>query len=337
LEAQARKLRDAAAAATIAAAIAGCTINIHIQVQGGNMPGGPEDMIIGPILGQLMAQANDARQMQQQQRLMEQQMYGSMRLTDYNQKAALQMWKDTNYSAQMEEMKKAGLNPGLMYKQGGAGGHVAVTPGSVTGGQAPHGGGEQMMGVQLAMQMQQTQADVELKKAQANLANTEANKKGGVDTQEQLTRIDLMKQQMQNLETEQERTMYQAAIEKVRAAVAEGTQTAQIVIGNVEMVEQQLRIKMQEAGLIKTGAETAAIQQGIKETVQRIEKMRQDVAQGWQALDYREQEVLVKQNLYDLAKRSTMFETSTAKQMQQWINIVTGVAGSIAATNRATD
>ena len=32
------------------------------------------------------------------------------------------MWKDTNYAAQVEEMKKAGLSVGLMYGKGGAGG-----------------------------------------------------------------------------------------------------------------------------------------------------------------------------------------------------------------------
>ena len=38
-------------------------------------------------------------------------------LTDYNYAKQLQMWKDTNYSAQTEQMRKAGLNIGLMYQQ----------------------------------------------------------------------------------------------------------------------------------------------------------------------------------------------------------------------------
>ncbi|AXH76972.1 MAG: DNA pilot protein [Microviridae sp.] len=313
----------------------GCTITINVQIERMTMPG--EELIIGPILGQLMAGVNDQRQMAMQGRLMGQQVMAQKDLTEFNQKIALDTWEKTNYSAQMEQMKKAGLNPGLMYKQGGPGGSVAVTPGNVTGGQAPHGGGEQMMALQMAMQMKQTEADVELKKAQANLANTEAGKKGGVDTNETLARIDLMKQQTSNLQTEQEKTIYQTAIEKVRAKVAEGTQQAQITIGNMEVAEKALTIKMQEAGIIKVGADTQAVRTAVQETLQRIEKMRQDVAQGWTALDYREQEVLVKQNLYDLAKKETAFNTSTPKQMQQWINIVTGVAGSIAATARATE
>jgi hypothetical protein len=46
------------------------------------------------------------------------------------------MWNKTNYKAQMEHMKKAGLNPALMYGMSGGGG-------STTGSQ---GGGSQAMG-----------------------------------------------------------------------------------------------------------------------------------------------------------------------------------------------
>ena len=45
------------------------------------------------------------------------------------QARAYEMWEKTNYDAQVEQMKKAGLSPALMYGQAGAGG------GTVSGAQ----------------------------------------------------------------------------------------------------------------------------------------------------------------------------------------------------------
>ena len=50
-------------------------------------------------------------------------------------KIQMQMWKDTNYAAQVEELKKAGLSIGLMYGKGGAGG--TTTGAGATGVSAP--------------------------------------------------------------------------------------------------------------------------------------------------------------------------------------------------------
>ena len=38
---------------------------------------------------------------------------------DAEYKRNLQMWKDTNFGAQRDEMEKAGLSVGLMYGNGG--------------------------------------------------------------------------------------------------------------------------------------------------------------------------------------------------------------------------
>ena len=41
----------------------------------------------------------------------------------------MQMWEDTNYAAQVEQLKKAGLSIGLMYGKGGAGGATTAPSG----------------------------------------------------------------------------------------------------------------------------------------------------------------------------------------------------------------
>lgn len=57
-----------------------------------------------------------------------------MRLNKQGRELGMQTWHETNVGPQMEKYKEAGLNPALMYGQGGAGGG---TVGSPSGGSAP--------------------------------------------------------------------------------------------------------------------------------------------------------------------------------------------------------
>ena len=102
------------------------------------------------------------------------------------------MWNKTNYPAQLEMMKKAGLNPGLMYGLGGGSGTTTGSQGggSATGGQAPM----QPMGIDAG-----TASQIELNKALANKANAEATKTSGVDTELGQASINKMIEETTNL------------------------------------------------------------------------------------------------------------------------------------------
>lgn len=63
--------------------------------------------------------------------LREKQLDQAQRLGDINTQSMLNYWDKTNFAAQVEQLKKAGLNPALLYGMGGEGGQV--------GGQAPSG------------------------------------------------------------------------------------------------------------------------------------------------------------------------------------------------------
>lgn len=134
------------------------------------------------LMGVFMAGWNDKRQLKQQQKLQDLQIAGQKQMMDYQQQLGLEMWEKTNYKAQLEQMKKAGLSPGLMYGKGGPGGSLAMPSGSVSGGNAPVGdplrGG---MGIQSMLAMEQ------LKQMRAQTRSIEidnANKdKGGIDYQ----------------------------------------------------------------------------------------------------------------------------------------------------------
>jgi hypothetical protein len=117
----------------------------------------------------------------------------------YQQQAAAQSqqyakdyWDYTNAENQAAHLKNAGLNIGLMYGQSGAGGMGAS-------GGARQESPDQAQGnpIGMALQVQQLEqqrrmndAQIALAEAQANKANEEAKKIGGVDTQETLKRIE---------------------------------------------------------------------------------------------------------------------------------------------------
>lgn len=109
---------------------------------------------IGAGLGLIMQKSNDKRQIRQQRELQGIEIAGQKQMLDYNQQKSLEMWEKTGYGAQKDQMKAAGLNPGLMYGMGGGGGQTAgITPGNVSGGNASGNSGEAMGMAMMATQM----------------------------------------------------------------------------------------------------------------------------------------------------------------------------------------
>lgn len=113
-------------------------------------------------MGLLLGDYNDRRQLEQQAKLQELQMSGSKKMMDYQMAKQLEMWKATSYKAQIEQMMKAGLNPGLMYGMSGGGGQTTgSTSASTAGGTAPTGGREipDMLGMGIQYQLLKAQKE----------------------------------------------------------------------------------------------------------------------------------------------------------------------------------
>ncbi len=129
-------------------------------------------------------QKEDWNAKRQQQRQME--------LNQQGHDLQMDMWNKTNYGAQIDHMKQAGLNPALMYGMGGGGG---ATTGSQGGGAAAKGVGQKQMGIEGLMAASQVGLNDSLgKKAQqeGNLAETKADEiKGDVISPETQSKIDL--------------------------------------------------------------------------------------------------------------------------------------------------
>ena len=111
---------------------------------------------------------------------------------EMSQQYAKDYWDYTNAENQVRHLKNAGLNVGLMYGQSGAGGMGASGGAHQASPEQPQGNpvGMALQVQQLEQQRRMNDAQIALAEAQANKANTEANKIAGVDTQEALKRIE---------------------------------------------------------------------------------------------------------------------------------------------------
>lgn len=112
---------------------------------------------------------NEIKKMQEQYNL-------NREMASYSQELNKEMWDYTNYENQVEHMKAAGLNPALMYGNGGGGG--SSTQGGHTEGVGM--GASQAVGMGLQAKLQEAQ--IQTMQAEANKANAEAIKISGADT-----------------------------------------------------------------------------------------------------------------------------------------------------------
>ena len=116
------------------------------------------------------------RQHRNQRRLMDLQHQNQRDLNQQGHQLQMDMWNRTNYGAQVEHMKKAGLSPGLMYGMGGGGG---TTAGSQGGGSASGGNAVQMHPMDMAnlslikAQRDNIEADTKNKEADTGLKGTQ--------------------------------------------------------------------------------------------------------------------------------------------------------------------
>lgn len=241
------------------------------------MPFDPTGLIntgAGAILGIGLGDYNDNRQVRQQERLQKLQIEGQKEMMDYSSQKQLQMWHDTNYWAQVAELEKAGLNPGLLYGMSGGGGVTTGSPqGNVSGGSAQQNAGEvqQMMGIGLQLKMQEAQIKVMETQAEKNKAEATAtsgvqtdvgkqnieeskariaNLSQGLDNQRQeyeIKRLEITMKNIENFEkqaSQQDRLKYityeaKTAAEQYKSAAAEANIDQKTVSDKIKIIHQE--------------------------------------------------------------------------------------------------
>ena len=153
----------------------------------------------GSIFGSLMGNKMQQDQFGNQLTLMKKQHEYNEASANAAQARAYEMWEKTNYAAQIEQMKKAGLSPALMYGQAGAGGGtVSGAQGQGTSQPTDRSIEMKLKGQEMGLQLANLASQIKLNESQANKNNAEANKTAGVDTELAKTSIENLISQTKN-------------------------------------------------------------------------------------------------------------------------------------------
>lgn len=153
----------------------------------------------GSIFGSLMGNKMQQDQFGNQLTLMKTQHEYNEASANAAQARAYEMWEKTNYAAQIEQMKKAGLSPALMYGQAGAGGGtVSGAQGQGTSQPTDRSIEMKLKGQEMGLQLANLASQIKLNESQANKNNAEADKTAGVDTELAKTSIENLISQTKN-------------------------------------------------------------------------------------------------------------------------------------------
>ena len=153
--------------------------------------------LAGSTIGYGLNQLQADQQAQRQRELMELQMRNQERLNRQGSELQYDMWKKTNYPAQIEMLKKAGLNPALLYgKSGGQG----ATTGSQSGGSATGGSTSLAMPMDIG-NLGSELANIKLIEAQIDKTNAETKEILEGKLPKMGAELDLIYAQVDNEET----------------------------------------------------------------------------------------------------------------------------------------
>lgn len=186
--------------------------------------------IAGSALGAIYNIATSGKRAKEAQALNDyerkMQIEGSKELTDYQSKANLQLWKDTGKEAQMQQIKEAGLSPGLIYGGSGAGGSTpTVSTAMPTRGTIPDANAARSNDIQSMMGL----AQLGLMKAQTENIQADTNKKENevpnikADTTLKGIQGQSLTQGIKNLKTVERLNTIEGDIKDIEAAVADST------------------------------------------------------------------------------------------------------------------
>ncbi len=222
---------------------------------------------IGGVLGQ---NHRAKKQHNRQKELMGIQFENQQELNKQGQKLQMQTWKDTGYGAQMDMMKEAGLNPGLMYGMSGGGGQ---STGSQSGGSAQSGNSHAPMdigaSVQAGLMMAQAKklnAETEAIESNTRLDDT---RKGKLNAETVLLTEKGIKE---NMENDVKWQTLGDEVKKIKMEALNEELETQLNKLNKKLTEKQTEAlghkiwqEWVKAGSFATGALSGIIGKGIKE------------------------------------------------------------------------
>ena len=230
------------------------------------------------------------------------------------------MWEATGYGAQKDQMKKAGLNPGLLYGMSGGGGQTAnIEAQAAQGAQAPAGGREIQdimgMGIQRAL----AQSTIELNKSQANKNNADAAATSGYKQDEVRANIASLTQGIENAKALEQVTKAEKALKDMELFEKGASQSDRMdqITYDAETARNHMLIAQNEADISKetmdskikiiqlsaieaalrnalTEEQTGNVQTDTKLKEEQIKKISQEIAQDWAEIGLKSSELSLK-------------------------------------------
>lgn len=253
--------------------------------------------IAGQVAGTLLGNALGQKNVRENAELG---LRNSKQMTDYNAEKQIEMFERTGYGAQMRQMKEAGLNAGLMYKNGGAGGSTALQSATMT----PSGNSVKAdlnigRSMEIQQGMEQTKAQTELIQAQTNLANTQAEKMGGVDTE--VGKAEVVNKEMGAENTRLDNLLKEGALSDNIAKA--GVEVNKIItetrkIGLENLVSEKTideKIKNIELEVVQKTLENELTEGKIQLTSEQTRAIGVELAQEWEKLSLQLDSVNIQQ------------------------------------------
>ena len=162
----------------------------------------------------------------------------------YSQGLAMEYWDYTNWENQVDHLKKAGLNPALMYAKGGTGGQTGGGQAQGVGLSPSNQEAVKAQQIGMALQLAQLKSQIEVNESVAKKNTAEAEKTAGVDTEAAKIGIKLSEAQVLS-ERERKNVLYW------EAEVAQSESVLKEALANTEqfnLQKVQWEIRMVEKG-----------------------------------------------------------------------------------------
>lgn len=277
--------------------------------------------LIGGAMGMMFGGIENKRQIEQQKKLNDLSYGQHMKFTDYSMKKQMEMWEATNYKAQMEQLQKAGLNPGLMYEGGGPGGSLQASTGGGGSSQASRGS-EGVQGMGMGLQLGMMNAQMKLIEAQTKKTEVETAKTAGVDTE--------------NVQANTANTRIQTKLGEIQAEIQGESVKAlkYIITGEAEKLYQEVNI-MRNEGIISENTWSQKIDmvgQGLIGMTIENELKRSNIEVNQAQIAKWSQELINATKGLELEKRNTVVNEKLAEFNTSLSREALGAIGGIIST-----
>ena len=199
----------------------------------------------------------------------------------YSQGLAMEYWDYTNWENQVDHLKKAGLNPALMYAKGGAGGQTGGGQAQGVGLSPSNQEAVKAQRIGMALQLAQLKSQIEVNESVAKKNTAEAEKTAGVDTEAAKMGIKLSEAQVLS-ERERKNVLYW------EAEVAQSESVLKEALANTEqfnLQKVQWDIRMVEKGYEELSERVAMLKRenkiGDATAEMQIEQYKANLVDTW--------------------------------------------------------